>query len=48
MTRDKLLGLKLITECNEAKFNLFKEGLAIMQVKSMEERLANIKSREIN
>ena len=45
-TRNKLL--KLIMECNEAKFALFKEGPAIMQVKSMEERLANIESREIN
>ena len=48
MTRDKLLALKLIMECNEAKFALFKEGPTIMQVKSMEERLANIESREIN
>ena len=47
-TRDKLLALKLIMECNEAKFALFKEGPAIMQVKSMEERLANIEFREIN
>ena len=27
-TRDKLLALKLIMECNEAKFALFKEGPA--------------------
>ena len=47
-TRDKLLALKLIMECNEAKFSLFKEGPAIMQVKSMEERLANIESKEID
>jgi DNA-binding transcriptional ArsR family regulator len=47
-TRDKLLALKLIMECNEAKFELFKKGSAIMQVKSMEERLVNIESREIN
>lgn len=47
-TRDKLLALKLIMECNEAKFALFREGPAIMQVKSMEERLWNIESREIN
>jgi DNA-binding transcriptional ArsR family regulator len=47
-TRDKLLALKLITDCNEAQFELFKEGPTIMQVKSMEERLANIESREIN
>jgi hypothetical protein len=47
-TRDKLLALKLIMECNEAKFALFKEGPTIMQVKSMEERLTSIESREIN
>jgi hypothetical protein len=47
-TIDKLLALKLIMECNEAKFALFKEEPAIMQVKSMEERLANIESRGIN
>jgi hypothetical protein len=47
-TRDKLLALKLIMECNEAKFALFKEGPAILQVKNMEERLASIESREIN
>jgi len=46
MTRDKLLALKLIMECNEAKFALFKEGPAIMQVKSMEERLSNIEFRQ--
>jgi hypothetical protein len=46
-TRDKLLALKLIMECDEAKFALFKEGPAIMQVKSMEERLADIESRDI-
>jgi hypothetical protein len=45
-TRDKLLALKLIMECNEAKFALFKEGPAIMQIKKLEERLAHIESRE--
>lgn len=46
--RDKLLALKLIMKCNEANFALFKEGPAVMQVKTMEERLANIESREID
>jgi hypothetical protein len=45
-TRDKLLALKLIKDCNESKFALFKEGPAIMQVKSMEERLLNIEFRQ--
>jgi DNA-binding transcriptional ArsR family regulator len=44
--KDKLLALKVIMECNKAKFELFKEGPTIMQVKSMEERLQKIESRE--
>jgi hypothetical protein len=43
--RDKLLALKVIKECNEAKFALFKEGPSIMHIKSLEERLQNIESR---
>jgi DNA-binding transcriptional ArsR family regulator len=43
-TRDKLLALKLIMECNEAKFALFKEGPAIMQVKNMTTFLTQIVS----
>ena len=46
--RDKLLALKVIRESNEAKFALFKEGPSIMHIKSLEERLKNIESREIN
>ena len=46
--KDKLLALKVIRECNEAKFALFKEGPSIMHIKSLEERLNNIESREIN
>jgi len=46
--RDKLLALKVIRESNEAKFALFKEGPSIMHIKSLEERLDSIESREIN
>ncbi len=46
--KDKLLALKVIRECNEAKFALFKEGPSIMHIKSLEERLENIESRKIN
>jgi uncharacterized protein YerC len=46
--KDKLLALKVIKECNEAKFALFKEGPSIMHIKSLEERLQTIESREIN
>src|SRR5687767_4560001 len=34
--RDKLLILKLIKECEEGKFALFKDGPSIMNVKSLE------------
>lgn len=46
--KDKILALKIIRECYEAKFALFKEGQSIMHIKSLEERLENIESREIN
>ena len=46
--KDKLLALKVIRECNEAKFALFKEDPSIMHIKSLEEILENIESREIN
>ena len=46
--KDKLLALKVIRECNEAKFALFKEGPSIMHIKSLEERLQNIESRRID
>ena len=35
--KDKLLALKIIKECNEVKFTLFKEGPSIMNIKSLEE-----------
>ena len=40
--KDKLLDLKLIKECDEGKFALFKDGPSIMNVKSLEERLSKI------
>jgi DNA-binding transcriptional ArsR family regulator len=46
--KDKLLALKVLIDCNEAKFALFKEGPSIMHIKSLEERLENIESRQIN
>ena len=44
--KDKLLASKVIRECNEAKFALFKEGPSIMHI--LEERLQTIESRQIN
>jgi DNA-binding transcriptional ArsR family regulator len=46
--RDKLLALKLIKECDEAKFTLFKDGPSIMNLKALEERLNNIESGQTN
>jgi hypothetical protein len=46
--KDKLLALKIIKECNEVKFALFKEGPSIMIIKSLEKKLQNIESRQIN
>jgi hypothetical protein len=40
--RDKLFALKVIRECNEAKYSLFQQGPSIMNVKSLEERLIKI------
>jgi hypothetical protein len=42
--RDKLFALKVIRECNEAKFSIFQQGPSIMNVKSLEERLVRIES----
>jgi IS30 family transposase len=44
-TKDKLLCLKLIKECNEAKFALLKEGPSIINLKSLEDRISKIESR---
>ena len=46
--KDRLLALKLIKECDEAKFTLFKEGPSIMNLKALEERLDKIESGQIN
>jgi hypothetical protein len=47
-SKDKLLALKLAKECDEAKFALFKEGPAVMNLKSLEERLNKIEFRQVN
>jgi uncharacterized protein YerC len=45
--KDKLSALKVLKECNEAKFSLFKDGPSVMNVKSLEERLHKIESGQI-
>lgn len=44
--RDKLYALKLIKECNESKFTLFKDGPSVMNVQSLENRLLQIEDRQ--
>ena len=46
--KDKLLILKLIKECEEGKFALFKDGPSILNVKSLEERIHQIEVRQVN
>jgi hypothetical protein len=43
--KDKLLCLKLIKECNEAKFDLLKEGPSITNLRSLEDKISKIESR---
>ena len=47
-TRDKLIALKLIKECNEAKFALFKDGPSILNIELLEARINNIESKPIS
>jgi DNA-binding transcriptional ArsR family regulator len=44
--KDKLSTLKLIKECNEAKFSLFKDGPSVMNLNTLEERLTIIENRK--
>jgi hypothetical protein len=44
--KDKLLALKLIKECEEAKFSLLESGPSVMNLKSLEERLNKIEIAE--
>jgi hypothetical protein len=46
--KDKLSILKLIKECEEGKFALFKDGPSTLNVKSLEERIYQIEIRQIN
>jgi Homeodomain-like domain len=46
--KEKLLALKVIIQSNESKFKLLSEGPIVLAVKSLEERLEKIESREVN
>jgi DNA-binding transcriptional ArsR family regulator len=45
-SKDRLFALRVIKECNESKFALFKEGPSIMNIKALEERLNKIETRQ--
>jgi hypothetical protein len=42
--KEKIAVLRLLKECNEAKFTLFEKDLTALNVKGMEEKLVDIKS----
>lgn len=46
--KEKLAALKLLKECNEAKFALLEKGPSVLNLKGMEERLENIHSKHIS
>ena len=46
--KDRLYALKLVKECNESKFALFKEGPSVMNVQTLENRLMQIENRQIS
>jgi hypothetical protein len=43
----KISALKLIKECNEGIFHLIDEGPSIMYLKQLQEKLIQIKNRQI-
>jgi hypothetical protein len=42
--KDKLLALRLVKECNESQFSLFKDGPSVLNMKKLEERVEEIVS----
>jgi hypothetical protein len=46
--KEKLAALKLLKECNEAKFTLLEKGPSVLNLKAYEERLARIQTKEIS
>jgi hypothetical protein len=46
--KEKIAALRLLKECNEAKFALLEKGPSVLNVKGMEEKLENIQSKQIS
>ena len=45
--KEKIAALKLLKECNEAKFALLEKGPSVLNVKGMEGRLEDIQSKQL-
>jgi Homeodomain-like domain-containing protein len=46
--KEKIAALKLLKECNEAKFALLEKGPSVLNAKGMEEKLENIQNIKIS
>lgn len=46
IVKEKLAALRLLKECNEAKFTLLEKGPSVLNLKGMEGRLDNIQTRQ--
>jgi hypothetical protein len=42
--KEKIAALRLLKECNEAKFTLLEKGPSVLNVKAIEEKLIEIQS----
>jgi hypothetical protein len=46
--KEKIAALRLLKECNEAKFALLEKRPSVLNMKGMEEKLDNIQSKQIS
>jgi hypothetical protein len=46
--KEKIAALKVLKECNEAKFALLEKEPSVLNVKGMEKKLEDIKSKQIS
>lgn len=45
--KEKIAALKLLKECNEAKFVLLEKGPSVLNMKGMEEKLESVQSKKL-
>lgn len=46
--KEKIAALRLLKDCNKAKFTLLEKGPSVLNLKGMEEKLDNIQSKQIS